>query len=538
MGKCLAYDCKTGVPCKRLARNPTRDSGNLYVYCDEHYANYEKGSSYICGGLSDRRTMSEVAMSSAQVYSPRSSRAAMSPRSSSSNYSKPVSPRFQQIVQNDYYGTDNEDEEDEEEEEGFETQTNLKKKRAYRPKTLFTRRKTSPNFTAKTGSVELLFEIDETDDVNVAIRNLQQFKLNVFAADINTTNKPKDFIQRSSVTEDVVNQSAKVLAEYMNNPMRIELVLSFLYDYDTRDLDVNFGYFGLRKPNDALAKQLLKTTLDEYIRQNYDDDWYKFPTPSVHIDYSEDIGKREQIRTKISKGILNWSSDTSSGLFNRKLEDLRERIKGEKFNYTPANKIYEELIPLWELYKKENTKDNKSKGGDNNKSKGGDAATEEQKTSITTSGSATATTNGPNLKLFVKKLKSLSADEKSKIYPIPNITKNQIVAKIKSLIGDNSFETVMKSNDDSVNNVNYGIINFLKKIGDEFKEKDKTKFNKLVEDFEKLNNVNQISSILTNVITQGANPQQVVMTPGGPVIANLPPLAGVGSPGSEKKTRQ
>lgn len=345
MGKCLAYDCKTGVPCQRFARNPTRDSGNLYVYCDEHYANYEKGSSYICGGLSDRRTMSQVAMSNAQVYSPRSSsyagspvsRAAMSPRSSATtNYTKPVSPRFQQDFQNDYEVAGSN--------EGFNAGSNLRKKNTIRPKSLFTRRNTAPNFTTEEGSVKLLFIIDETDDVNEAIVNLRKFKLIVFAADMNTTNKPDDFEERARVTEDIVDKTAEILSEYMNNPMRIELVLSFLYDYDTRDLDVDFGYFGFRNPKGDI---LLDTTLDEYIEQNYKNGkWYEYPTPDVHEDYDRDT--MEQARKEISDLIRTWTDKPGQSEFNKILKNLRNQLTNTKFIVSIARKNYQDAKILWD----------------------------------------------------------------------------------------------------------------------------------------------------------------------------------------------
>lgn len=345
--KCIArINCASSEQCPEWAIQASPTSNGKAVYCQKHYMLLNSSQQVCDVDLGRPATMSGVAMRSANAssYSPRSrypgspvSRGAMSPRSSATtNYTKPVSPRFQQDFQNDYeVGGSN---------EGFNAGSNLRKKNTIRPKSLFTRRNTAPNFRTEEGSVKLLFIIDETDDVNEAIVNLRKFKLIVFAADMNTTNKPDDFEERARVTEDIVDKTAEILSEYMNNPMRIELVLSFLYDYDTRDLDVDFGYFGLRNPKGDI---LLDTTLDEYITQQYKNGkWYEYPTPDVHEDYDRDT--MEQARKEISDLIKTWTDKPGQSEFNKLLKNLRNQLTNTKFIESIARKNYQDAKFLWD----------------------------------------------------------------------------------------------------------------------------------------------------------------------------------------------
>ena len=347
--QCIArINCASSEQCPEWAIQASPTSNGKAVYCQKHYMLLNSSQQVCDVDLGRPATMSRVAMRSANAssYSPYSSRytgspvsrAAMSPRSSATAiYGKPVIQRFQQQgFPNDYeVGGSN---------EGFNAGSNLRKKNTIRPKSLFTRRNTAPNFTTEEGSVKLLFIIDETDDVNEAIVNLRKFKLIVFAADMNTTNKPDDFEERARVTEDIVDKTAEILSEYMNNPMRIELVLSFLYDYDTRDLDVDFGYFGFRNPKGDI---LLDTTLDEYITQQYKNGkWYEYPTPDVHEDYDRDT--MEQVRKQISDAIKTWTDKPGQSGFNRFLKNLRNQITNTKFNVDIARKNYTEAKALWD----------------------------------------------------------------------------------------------------------------------------------------------------------------------------------------------
>ena len=343
--RCIArINCASSEQCPEVAIQASQTSNGKAVYCQRHYM-LLNSSQQVCNVDLGRRTMNDVArfVAASSSYSPRSSRytgspvsrAAMSPRSSTTTYPKMDSPRFQQDFQNDYeVGGSN---------EGFNAGSNLRKKNTIRPKSLFTRRNTAPNFTTEEGSVKLLFIIDETDDVNEAIVNLRKFKLIVFAADMNTTNKPDDFEERARVTEDIVDKTAEILSAYMNNPMRIELVLSFLYDYDTRDLDVDFGYFGFRNPKGDI---LLDTTLDEYIEQNYKNGkWFEYPTPDVHEDYERDT--REQVRKEISEAIKTWTDKPGQSEFNKILKNLRTQLTNDKFIIKIARENYEEGKLLW-----------------------------------------------------------------------------------------------------------------------------------------------------------------------------------------------
>jgi hypothetical protein len=66
------------------------------------------------------------------------------------------------------------------------------------------------------------------------------------------------------VSETIVNKVAKKLGKYMDNPDRIELVLTFLFDYESRDLFeqmkfYGFSYEGGRKPGTTVANLLIET---------------------------------------------------------------------------------------------------------------------------------------------------------------------------------------------------------------------------------------------------------------------------------------
>ncbi len=59
-----------------------------------------------------------------------------------------------------------------------------------------------------------------------------------------------------TVKEKVVNEVAKDLSKYMDNPDRIELVLIFLFDYESRDLFEQMKFYGFSNDNGRKSNEL------------------------------------------------------------------------------------------------------------------------------------------------------------------------------------------------------------------------------------------------------------------------------------------
>ena len=111
---------------------------------------------------------------------------------------------------------------------------------------------------------KILMSIDTTRDVKLALQHIKTIQKNIATAgelqDDKYINQKYSYI----VSETVVNKVAKKLGKYMDNPDRIELVLIFLFDYESRDLFeqmkfYGFSYEGERKERTTVANLLEKT---------------------------------------------------------------------------------------------------------------------------------------------------------------------------------------------------------------------------------------------------------------------------------------
>lgn len=98
--------------------------------------------------------------------------------------------------------------------------------------------------------VDSLETIDTTKDYKEALEHIYYVKMMIGASKFNEK-------YNYEITEDVADQIAEMLGAYMYDMDRIELVLSYLFDYDSRDLTVDFRYFGF-KPTSSGKKGKFK----------------------------------------------------------------------------------------------------------------------------------------------------------------------------------------------------------------------------------------------------------------------------------------
>lgn len=147
------------------------------------------------------------------------------------------------------------DEEEEDEEEEKTTALEFIPKeyynpKAYRPKKMdkgiAREQKKLPNMppTDNKTFMRALKDIDSTNDIAVVMSRLEFV---IDSIELENTNRRRDVTYNFSVSEDVVNKFANLLHNKykMKDPKRIELLMSFLFDYDSRDLTKKFSEFDL-----------------------------------------------------------------------------------------------------------------------------------------------------------------------------------------------------------------------------------------------------------------------------------------------------
>ena len=103
--------------------------------------------------------------------------------------------------------------------------------------------------------VDSLEVIDTTKDYKEALEHIYYLKMII---DKSTLNKEYNY----EITEDVADQVAEMLGAYMYDMDRIELVLAYLFDFDSRDLTVDFRYFGFKPTSKATKNKLNKEGTD------------------------------------------------------------------------------------------------------------------------------------------------------------------------------------------------------------------------------------------------------------------------------------
>jgi hypothetical protein len=102
--------------------------------------------------------------------------------------------------------------------------------------------------------VSNLKDLDTTYDMDDALKAIRDIK-----ALISSEPKNKEIAKRKegdqdmwSVEESVINYIAEKLAPYVNDSDRLELLLSYIFDFDRRDLTKKFSFYGFSKPKDKI----------------------------------------------------------------------------------------------------------------------------------------------------------------------------------------------------------------------------------------------------------------------------------------------
>lgn len=117
-------------------------------------------------------------------------------------------------------------------------------------------RKPARNFVK---TLNLIDSSQNLEDVKSAVKlivdEIRYYHTNTKLSDKNK--KPYSF----NVEENVVTEFSKIMARYMFNPLRVELLMSYMFDYESRDLTLTFSYFGFRGlgSSETLQSQLSNT---------------------------------------------------------------------------------------------------------------------------------------------------------------------------------------------------------------------------------------------------------------------------------------
>jgi len=128
------------------------------------------------------------------------------------------------------------------------------------------RKDVAPKFRITETMVLNLQELEETTDLQVALKNI-----NFIRDSIEISNKDNSFGdsketsegKRWSVEETVINYIAEKFSPYISGP-RLELLLSYIFDYDRRDLTKPFIFYGFTKFN---KKIIAKDDINNIIYQ-------------------------------------------------------------------------------------------------------------------------------------------------------------------------------------------------------------------------------------------------------------------------------
>lgn len=174
------------------------------------------------------------------------------------------------------------------------------------------REEDTPAYDLNKNNVEFLYIIDTENDLKKVKLNLRKFAgyIRTIPENIPANKKAYSF----NVEESVVTKFSKILARYMFNQIRIELVLYYLFDYETRDLALPYQYFGFKGENseEEIGWDILKN-VDSGIHPPRD--WSRFPTLFVKIDPNIDPKKAEileKLKIVLPK-ILNEREEEEEG---------------------------------------------------------------------------------------------------------------------------------------------------------------------------------------------------------------------------------
>jgi hypothetical protein len=114
----------------------------------------------------------------------------------------------------------------------------------------------APYIRITSSIVEALEILDNTYDLMEALEKIGFIRDTIknHPKNINIAAKKKPDQSMWSVEDSVVNYIAEKFAPYVNDSDRIELLLSYIFDYDRRDLTKNFKFYGFTTPKDLLDK--------------------------------------------------------------------------------------------------------------------------------------------------------------------------------------------------------------------------------------------------------------------------------------------
>jgi hypothetical protein len=114
----------------------------------------------------------------------------------------------------------------------------------------------APYIRINTSIVEALEILDNTYDLMEALDKIGFIRDTIknHPKNIEIAEKKKKDQSMWSVEDSVINYIAEKFAPYVNDSDRIELLLSYIFDYDRRDLTKNFKFYGFTTPKGLLDK--------------------------------------------------------------------------------------------------------------------------------------------------------------------------------------------------------------------------------------------------------------------------------------------
>ena len=147
----------------------------------------------------------------------------------------------------------------------------MKPKRNVRGRYEYVRNDAAPNIKITKELIESLKNLDITIDLAVAWESVSDIK-----RDIERRNKAYDKEDALwSVEESVINYIAEMFAPYIFDSNRLEFLLMYLFDYDRRNLNRDFDYFGFTKAtgfvedkNPENLKKFLKETPWQHLKSD------------------------------------------------------------------------------------------------------------------------------------------------------------------------------------------------------------------------------------------------------------------------------
>jgi hypothetical protein len=195
-----------------------------------------------------------------------------------------------------------------------------KKKRRNRPRPDVKRNCVPPHIDLKsTGIPAKLEKLDDTKSLNDAFEMMSAIRSTI---EMNNEDEEKDKKYNWSVDEQVVDMVAEKFARYMYNPDRIELLLSYIFDYETRDLTQKLSYYGFKtfeKVDTRVGNLLDKSSADILMLSSVDDKYKARAIPDIEVQRYRNTA--EQLKPKPEK------TDSGSDDPKVKAKQIIDKIK-------------------------------------------------------------------------------------------------------------------------------------------------------------------------------------------------------------------